>query len=184
MALERELVQFCAPTLAGLKTGSVFSVGYESEEKLRAAMRSLNRRLRGKGLSLMLLRLSRQKKRALLYLCRPHQLRRDLKEEAAESILGNCGYCCGDCARCIARLGERLRSGEDFPHEIGLFLGYPAEDVKGFMDEREPTCVGEWKAYGDAEAARETFSRHKKCTRIYCEQWARGNIIERLAVAG
>ena len=35
MALERELVQFCAPTLAGLKTGSVFSVGYESEEELR-----------------------------------------------------------------------------------------------------------------------------------------------------
>ena len=53
MALERELVRFCAPTLAGLKTGSVFSVGYESEEELRAAMRSLNRRLRGKGLRLL-----------------------------------------------------------------------------------------------------------------------------------
>ena len=155
MALERELVRFCAPTLAGLKTGSVFSVGYESEEELRAAMRSLNRRLRGKGLRLLLLRLSRQKKRALIYLCRPGRLHRDLRDEAAESILGDCGYCCGDCARCIARLSQRLRSGEEFPHEIGLFLGYPAEDVRGFMDDREPTCVGEWKAYGDAESARQ-----------------------------
>ena len=184
MALERELVQFCAPTLAGLKTGSVFSAAYESEEELRAAIRSLNRRLRDKGLRLLLLRLSRSKKRALIYLCRPGRLHRDLRDGAAESILGDCGYCCGDCARCIARLSRRLRAGEGFPHEIGLFLGYPPEDVRGFMNEREPTCVGEWKAYGDAAAAQETFSRHKKCPRIYCEQWARGKNLERLAVAG
>ena len=182
--LERELVRFCAPTLAGLKTGSVFSLAYQSEEELRSALRSLNRRLRHKGLRLMLMRLSREKKRALIYLCRPNKLRHDLKDAGAESILGDCGYCCGDCARCIARLSQRLRSGEEFPHEIGLFLGYPAEDVRGFMDDREPTCVGEWKAYGDAESARQTFQRNKKCTRIYCEQWARGKDIERLAVAG
>lgn len=184
MALERELVRFCAPTLAGLKTGSVFSAAYESEEELRDALRQLNRRLRDKGLRLLLLRLSQQKKRALIYLCRPHKLKRDLRDAAAESILCDCGYCCGDCGRCIARLGQRLRAGEEFPHEIGLFLGYPPEDVRGFMDDREPTCVGEWKAYGDAQAARQTFSRNKKCTRIYCEQWARGKSLERLAVAG
>lgn len=184
MVLERELVQFCAPTLAGLKTGSIFSAGYESEEELRCALRGLNRRLRDKGLRLLLLRLSRQKKKALIYLCRPGRLHRDLREAEAESILGDCGYCCGDCGRCIARLSRRLRAGEEFPHEIGLFLGYPPEDVRGFMDKLEPTCVGEWKAYGDAEAARQTFSRNKKCTRIYCEQWAGGKNIERLAVAG
>ena len=46
-------------------------------------------------------------------------------------------------------------SGE-FPHEVGLFLSYPPEDVKGFIDHRanDFKCAGLWKVYGDEEKAR------------------------------
>ena len=30
-----------------------------------------------------------------------------------------------------------LRLSEEFPHEIGLFLDYPLEDVKGFIENRK-----------------------------------------------
>ena len=45
-------------------------------------------------------------------------------------------------------------SGE-FPHEVGLFLSYPPEDVKGFIDHRanDFKCAGLWKVYGDEEKA-------------------------------
>ncbi|MCK8827651.1 DUF3793 family protein [Natroniella acetigena] len=38
-----------------------------------------------------------------------------------------------------------------FPHEIGIFLGYPLKDVLGFMgySDLEYTCREEWKVYGD-----------------------------------
>ena len=38
----------------------------------------------------------------------------------------------------------------DFPHEIGVFLGYPLEDVVGFIRHRGKcfTCCGCWKSYG------------------------------------
>ena len=41
-------------------------------------------------------------------------------------------------------------SGE-FPHEVGLFLSYPPEDVKGFIAHRanDFKCAGLWKVYGN-----------------------------------
>ena len=180
--LDRDIVLFCAPTLAGLKTGSVFSVGYESAEELRVQLRDVNRRLRPKGLRVLPLRMNG--KRALIYVFRPGKLAGDLAGSEAGEILERCGYCSGNCAECLARLGKRLRERGDFPHEIGLFLGYPAEDVRGFMDNESPKFSGEWKVYGDVDAARETFARHKKCTRLYCQQCERGKAMERLAVAG
>ena len=75
-------------------------------------------------------------------------------------------------------------SGE-FPHEVGLFLSYPPEDVKGFIDNRACNfkCAGLWKVYGDEAAARRTFARFKKCTEIYCKLWREGSTIDQLAVA-
>lgn len=39
---------------------------------------------------------------------------------------------------------------EDFPHEIGVFFGYPLKDVLGFMGNVDLPLVeqGEWKIYG------------------------------------
>lgn len=38
-------------------------------------------------------------------------------------------------------------------NEVGLFLGYPPEDVRCFMNDsrRGVKCTGCWKAYGDEE---------------------------------
>ncbi len=79
---------------------------------------------------------------------------------------------------------KRLKECEEFPHEIGLFLGYPPEDVQGFIENRADGCkyAGCWKVYGDADAARKIFAKYKKCTDIYCMQFARGMSIERLTV--
>ena len=81
---------------------------------------------------------------------------------------------------------KRMREQDEFPHEIGLFLGYPPEDVRGFIENgaRGCKCVGCWKVYGDAETARETFAKYKKCTDVYRARYAEGRSVERLTVAG
>lgn len=79
---------------------------------------------------------------------------------------------------------QRLQEAETFPHEIGLFLGYPPEDVEGFMQHRtDVLCVSTWKVYGNLEAAQRTFARYKKCTRVYLDQHRQGKALERLTVA-
>ncbi|MCM1236025.1 MAG: DUF3793 family protein [Ruminococcus flavefaciens] len=47
----------------------------------------------------------------------------------------------------------------DFPHEMGLLLGYPAEDVDGFMRHKgkDFLCTGYWKVYEDRDRKLKTF---------------------------
>ncbi len=179
---EERLIRQCAPTLAGIKTGSLFPCPYETKQGLMADVRAFNRRFAARGLCLLPLRY--QDGRALLYLYRPAELRRDLQDGSALEILTAAGYSCRSCERCVTDLIQRLRTCADFPHEIGLFLSYPPEDVRGFIENRARNfkCAGLWKVYGDAEKAEKLFEKYKKCTRIYQKLWRTGTEMDKLAV--
>lgn len=180
---EEYIVRHCAPTLAGLKTGSIFTCPYQTKEALLESLRQLNRRLGPKGLRVLPLRFS--KERALVYVYRPQKLSADLSDHTAARLLQQQGYPSESCAQCVGCLARKLRTEEDFPHEIGLFLGYPAEDVHGFMEKGPDLCKasGCWKVYGDEAAARKKFAQYKKCTQVYCDCWVRNHDIDRLTVA-
>lgn len=177
------IVRQCAPTLAGIKTGSLFPHPCESPEALLAQICQFNRRLRSKGLCLLPLRCAGST--ALLYLYRPAALRRDLSDQLARSLLARAGYPPVCSEQCIALLIRRLRQGGSFPHEIGLFLSYPPEDVQGFIENRAGSYqyAGLWKVYSDEHRARQLFAKYKKCTEIYCRRQQAGQSIEQLAVA-
>lgn len=180
---ESDIIRNCAPTLAGIKTGNLFACPYESRDVLLNFLRQLNDRLGSKGLRAVPLRFSDRK--ALIYLYRPGKLAADLSDSAAARLLREQGYCPGSCERCVGELARKLRSQAEFPHEIGLFLGYPPEDVCGFIENRACgcKCVGCWKVYGDEAAARKKFDQYKKCSRVYRQRWEQGSSIERLTVA-
>lgn len=180
---EELFVQCCAPTLAGIKTGSLFSSPYGSRAELIAEIRRLNRMLSARGLRILPLRCSGG--RALLYLYRPAGLRRDLRDRTAMEILRGAGYDGLGAEQCIRRLRRRLRESDDFPHEIGLFLSYPPEDVRGFIDNKAQNykCIGYWKVYGDEAKARQTFEKYKKCTDSYCKSLHAGYKLAQLAVS-
>ena len=68
----------------------------------------------------------------------------------------------------LAELLHRLASDKEFPHEVGLFLGYPLEDVKGFEKQGAKgfKYSGIWKVYGDTESAVHKMNLYKSCTEI------------------
>lgn len=181
---EEVIIRHCAPTLAGIKTGNMFVSDFKDTLALRDSLRHWNRRFSGKGLRL--LPLYYRNGRALIYMYRPSRLSRDLKDRMAWQVLRDCGYMDIRPPQCILRLIQRFEGAGEFPHEVGLFLGYPPVDVKGFIDNKAQNakCVGCWKVYGDENVARKQFELYRRCTRIYREQWARGMNIERLTVAG
>ena len=55
---------------------------------------------------------------------------------------------------------------QEFPHEIGLFLGYPPEDVAGFIRHQGShyKLCGKWKVYGDVERAKALFCEYDRCS--------------------
>ena len=177
---EELIVRHCAPTLENLKTGSLFVCPITDRPSFFSSLRSLNELLVPKGLRALPLRIREYS--ALVYLYRPSRLKKDLEDPAAIKILQDHGYSC--YGKCLPKLIERIRASEEFPHEIGLFLGYPPEDVQGFLDHRPCKCSGCWKVYGDENKAKKTFDLYKKCERVYCQQLARGIDIKRLTVAG
>lgn len=180
--LEELLIKFCSPTLAGLKTGSLISCPYLSKEDTIREIRLLNRTFLPKGLCALPMRYGNG--RMLLYLFRPTQLRQDLSNFDAARVLMAAGYQNANAGYCLPELIRRLNSSKGFPHEIGLFLGYPPEDVQGFIKNRARNFkyVGYWKVYGDEHEAKKRFAQYKKCTDIYYRCWQNGSSITQLAL--
>lgn len=170
---EELMVHYCAPTLAGLKTGSMFSCEVEDKAALTRGLVAYNRILVPRGLRAVPLRFS--DRRALIYVYRPGRLAHDLEKEEARDILAVRRYPVGQTEQCTAELARRVRLSGEFPHEVGLFLGYPPEDVAGFIRHgaRGAKCVGAWKVYGDEKEARRTFRRYEACTRAYRRAYSR-----------
>ncbi len=176
------LIRCCAPTMACLKTGNMFNCVFDSQKQMTEELRLLNQRLRKKGLRILPLRWRDGK--ALLYLYRPKLLERDLRDPLSKKLLSECGYTCEDANACLARMMSRLRTEEDFPHEVGLFLGYPSADVDGFMHRKnECKLCGLWKVYDDVQGAIRQFARCRRCTEVYLDCLSRGFPLEKLAVA-
>ena len=73
---DETLVKLGSPTLAGLKTGNIFTCEYNDLKELSEQLRDINRKLVPRGLRLIPLR--RSDKRVLLYLYRPDRLEKDL----------------------------------------------------------------------------------------------------------
>lgn len=73
----------------------------------------------------------------------------------------------------------RLQS-EEFPHEIGVFLGYPLKDVLGFMGygKNELVEVRNWRIYGDKEISYEVYNNFMRDKAIMKEMIESMNINE------
>lgn len=183
MMLDRCMIRQCAPTLASIKTGSLFSCACPCTAALRREAEELNRQLEEKGVEIRFLR--QGERSALVYVFRPKRLERDLSQPGAAELLRACGYGSAEPEAALARLRERLGEEGEFPHEIGLFLGYPLGDVLGFIRNRGRNCkcCGCWKVYGDEDSARRLFARYGHCRRAYERLWSQGRSLVQLTVS-
>ena len=158
-----QLVRYCAPTLAGLKTGSLFTLHFTKED-FRQDITAFNRTMRKKGIRIIPLKVSDTC--ALIYLYRPDMLNRDLKDPVAVSILKRFGYSISSPDRCVVDLVRRLNSSP-------VFINNPNE---GFYE------TGYWKVYSNVESARLAFRRFKECTEEYDRKLKEGRTLEQLVV--
>lgn len=181
---EETLIKHCAPTLAGLKTGSLFVCDYKDKYDLLDEIREFNSVLLPKGVRLISMRI--QNGKALIYVYRMSSLKADLEDKRAFKVLNERGYPCERHSECISCLKEHINAKEHFPHEVGLFLGYPPEDVIGFIenDAKNYKYCGMWKVYGNISKAKETFATFKKCTGNFENRHRNGVSIRELTVAG
>ncbi len=178
---EECLIDRCAPTLAGVKPGNLFS--FSGEEKVPELLRIWNRQLSDKGIRLTALR--QKENRHLILVYRPKALRAILENQDIVRFLDSLGYTgCGEPEEFLRALASRIESGSGFPHEIGVLLGYPLHDVRGFIQNRggNACCSGCWKVYDRREEAECQFRRYDLCTGIYLKMYRLGKSVMQLTV--
>lgn len=179
---EEFIIRHCSPTLAGLKTGNLFSCPASSMVAVLRSLAHWNQLLHEKGVRFVLL--GSRNNRALILAYRVCRLTSTLTDPQVQSFLSGLGYPCCDVSDALTFLGKRISDAAIFPHEIGVFLGYPLADVKAFIENSgcNCSCSGYWKAYADGEAAKQVFERLRKCAEIYRRCYANGADISRLTV--
>ena len=157
---EKKLAYFSAPSLLGIKCANLISIG-KNEFNLPEHIRNFNTKAAKKGLRLHVL--CACKSRALILLYNASALEQQLKCDEVCRILEAYGY--KNTARTeekLKKLAERIQENPGFPHEIGVFLGYPLDDVIGFIEHKPYYLVGDWKVYQNVNEAKKQFDVFKQ----------------------
>ena len=133
---ETVMIEQCAPVLAGLKPAGLFRYETRNRADLARRVAGWNAQLNPKGLQVRVLRGCIATRQYLVYVYRAAKLQTVLADAAVRGFLAREGYRlpedAADCNALLDQLSLRLccaAEAADFPHEIGVFLGYPLEDV-------------------------------------------------------
>ena len=167
--LTAHLMLECAEVLAGVKPANLISIGNRPQpcgRNLYQLWQSHHAELvtRLAGLSFKVLQ---TKERSMLLLCyNSDHLERHLAHAGIRTLLHKAGYE-ADASRegLLDELCRRIKNSDSFPHEIGLFIGYPAKDVAAFMGliKLPFACQCLWKVYGNPEQSLELAEQFRCC---------------------
>ncbi len=185
-SFEKALVYHCSPTLCGLKPANLLSLSKDEYPHLPQLAAAYARLLEDKGIRLTIL--CSCSCRWLLLVYHQSMLAAQLKQPAVVRLLAQAGYPVDapfSLEQLLRCLSCRLRQSEGFPHEIGVFLGYPLEDVIGFCRHKGEGCklCGYWKVYGDVDHAKRCFAAFDRCRDALYARLLSGSPLEQLVSA-
>lgn len=170
--MEKYLIKCCAPTLAGKKVGNIFSV---SKNEINLNEISLwNLKLNHLNIEIRILKESDEK--YIIYVFNRILLENLLRNKSHQTFLSTYLYSDFNLNSTLEHLKSRLGGSDEFPHEIGIFLGYPLCDVIGFIKYKGKYFKksGIWKVYGNTKQCDEIFKDFHKCKNCFIYLYEQG----------
>lgn len=165
----------CAPVLKGIKASNIITMK-------AGTWRILRKVFKNSKIICIPLWLGEEKDVLLLY--RYGHLTRLLKEERSIRFLRAYGYDRIETAAVIIRFRMRYQeymSGSGpFPHELGVILEYPVEDVESFIIHggKNSLLTSYWKVYHNKEQAEQIFRLYDQARQTAIEEVLRGYPLE------
>jgi len=169
MSFDEVMIQCAAPSICGIKPANLFSL--HGEKFCESRFNWWENEYKKIGLKVSLMKNDEGLIRFFVY---------DLVWE--RKLLGDClirAYLAGKnypvergTQEVLNELFKRLCFEEKFPHEVGVFLGYPLEDVIAFESGEGADCkfCGYWKVFGNVENSRKLCESYHKCS-LLCKKW-------------
>lgn len=157
---EQILANHCSPVLMGTKLSNLISVSKEGLD-VNEIINRYNASFKSYGI--VFEKVCECKERFLLFVYNTERLERHLKKDRIASFLKDYGYEESQLRYSIDKLKQKLMHHE-FPHEIGVFLGFPLDDVKGFIENQGQNYIycGYWKVYNNIEGRMRNFDLYDR----------------------
>ena len=154
-----QLALQCAPVISGIKISNLLTIPVKNLKELSAVLKKTE-------LSFRILYPGKERLVILIY--REAELREYLERDEVREFIYSCGYETSDISKIfpifVKRYMRYMELKRDFPHELGLLLGYPIEDVEGFIENHGKNFLhsGYWKVYKDAEHKIRLFKNYER----------------------
>lgn len=174
------VVTQCAPVLKGVKISNLITMKPGGWRKIRAYLKKSR---------IICIPLYADAEKEVLFLYRYEQLERHLKNREVREFLRSCGYESFEVASVLVRLRRRyqLYAGisKEFPHELGVLLGYPVGDVQGFIDNRGENSLTSryWKVYQNPKEAEKIFDLYDRVKEQALKEIMCGRTLSHVAVS-
>ena len=152
--VELQLALQCAPLITGLKISNLLTIssdGFCLVEKIISGS--------------FIYPLLETEEKTVILLYQKERLEKYLRMMQVQKLLTEEGYPSCLLEDILPVFCEKYEAyaetKNDFPHELGLLLGYPPEDVEGFIRHRGKNCLctGYWKVYENREQKQQLFQR-------------------------
>lgn len=169
--IELQIAYHCAPLLAGLKSSNLLMLCSEDLDRGTDILKRA-------GISYFVMADMEGKAAVLLF--DRQRLEIYLREEKVWKVFRDMGYGEQSVGKILYAFRQRyeryLRSDQEFPHEMGLLLGYPVEDVEGFIlnGGKNCLCIGYWKVYENPDEKIALFRRFERARDILMEMVSQG----------
>ena len=174
------VVTQCAPVLKGVKISNLITMKPGGWRKIRAYLKKSR---------IICIPLYADAEKEVLFLYRYEQLERHLKNREVCEFLRSCGYDRFDVASVLVRLRRRYRLyagiSKEFPHELGVLLGYPVGDVQGFIANRGENSLTSryWKVYQNPKEAEKIFDLYDRVKEQALREIMCGRTLSHVAVS-
>lgn len=160
---EKLLAFHCSPALFGIKPSNLMNVSLKDFPNIDSLIEELNNSFSKVSFELMKI----TKTSALILVYKKTKLSNAIfKKDNYDYLLSN-GYPENkELNSYLNLLKERLKTS-DFPHEIGVFLGYDLDDIKEYKSgNKNCLLVGYWKVFSKKEEKEKIFDQYTRCKNI------------------
>lgn len=175
--VETQMALQCAPVFTQLKAANLLIISQEDICKVRQILKCSD-------ISWYIL--SEWNGKATILLYRKEELLVYLMQEEVCRKLQKMGYTMRSLDEMLCLFGARYQAyqseGKVFPHEMGFFLGYPKEDVEGFIanEGKNFLYAGYWKVYADLKTKVSLFEKFEAAKEMMIQFVSGGGRVEEL----
>lgn len=152
--VETQMALQCAPFIMGLRISNLFVV---SKDKLCELYSMLQKS------KIHYMELVEGSTKMTMFLYNEEDMLAYMSDERVLAAMTRMGYQNVDFHEMLYKFKDRYKAymaGEgDFPHEMGFFLGYPYEDVVGYImnNGKNSLLTGYWKVYDNVSKKAKLF---------------------------